>query len=196
MTQSKLYFYRSSGENWQHIDFLLQFEIDFCQSKKKSFLPYTFSSFCLVQHEHAEGCLQYLGVWDPVISVPRTSQRSLSLCQAGQQLWCWALFTPKGRNDHFLLSHPQRIYVFSSFELNLPRFFAPLAFSQSERAVGRGSSSTGTRDAVLAGYRGCVRAFPSSSPATWRRRQAVFQSFCLLPVTTLWSIPISIDLLA
>lgn len=77
MTQSKLYFYWSSGENWQHIDFLLQFEIDFCQSKKSRFLPHAFSSLYLVQRENAEGCLS---VWYSLISVPKTSQRILSPC--------------------------------------------------------------------------------------------------------------------
>lgn len=136
-----------------------------------------------------EGCLQDLGVWDPDLCTQNLSGL-LSLCQAGQQL------APKRRNYHFLLSHPQRISVFSSFELNLPIFFYtsifPPAWRSSGRAVGRGISSMGMWDAVLAGYRDRLRPFLSS---TWTR-QAVFQSFCFMPVTTLWSIPISIDLLA
>lgn len=35
--QSTLYFYWSSWENWQYVDFLPQFEMDFCQLKKKTF---------------------------------------------------------------------------------------------------------------------------------------------------------------
>lgn len=105
MTQSKLYFYWSSGENWQHIDFLLQFQIDSCQTEKKKFPAPRFST-SLLQRECSEGCLQELDVWDPVISAPKTSQGSLA---PGQHLCCWALFTPKGRNYNFLLSHPQKI---------------------------------------------------------------------------------------